>query len=305
MLMAPNSQEFIIFLNLIVFYFLRISSSSTERDILCLRSIKVSLQDPSYNLLSWNFSNNPSWDSMCQFSGVYCRYPDIDTDVIETLVLSNNRFSVYFVLTLYTMTFFISYCVPCAHVKEAKDLILATTRLLMKNAKKKAAQDSSEVATMQLLQIPMLERMVPRMSFTQLNKSTHDFSIGKLLGSDGWEQCTKQSSQMWKPLQLAASSAEQRNDPGMAIEDQNYRRISKRLGMAPPHAMLMNPYDNDLNMPRGFSINTEFWEWDFVKKNAFDFGIVLLELIRGEDPSKQPKSKERFIGNILANQELV
>ncbi|XWS22116.1 hypothetical protein CRYUN_Cryun29cG0006900 [Craigia yunnanensis] len=79
--------------------------------------------------------------------------------------------------------------------------------------------------------------------------------------------------------------------------DQNFEPKLSNFGKA----MLMNPNDIGLNRPRGFSINSEFYVWDFIKKDVFDFGIVLLELITGEDPpSKETKGKERFSGNVLA-----
>ncbi|XVF84225.1 hypothetical protein PTKIN_Ptkin17bG0008700 [Pterospermum kingtungense] len=56
--------------------------------------------------------------------------------------------------------------------------------------------------------------------------------------------------------------------------DQNFEPKLSNFGKA----MLKNPNDIGLNRPRGFfTINNEFWEWDFIKKDVFDFGIVLLE----------------------------
>ncbi|OMO79406.1 hypothetical protein COLO4_24444 [Corchorus olitorius] len=77
--------------------------------------------------------------------------------------------------------------------------------------------------------------------------------------------------------------------------DQNFEPKLSNFGKA----MHMNPKDIGLNRPRGFSINNDFWEWDFMKKDVFDFGIVLLELITGENLSRGTKSKERFNGNVL------
>ncbi|XVE80817.1 hypothetical protein DITRI_Ditri15bG0011000 [Diplodiscus trichospermus] len=533
-LMAPYSKKLIIILHLIFFPLLGSSSNRKESDTLCLRSIKESLQDPSDNLLSWDFSDNSSRDFICQFSGVQCHYSGRRTDVMEIrlpnmglkgmfpnglehcrnlevldlsnndlagpipsniderlpfvrrLVLSNNRFSGeippsisgcmflndlrldnnqltgqmpkhpaklvqiktssvannqlsgqvpkftstnvsleanennrglcsspsepckeqasilnhsfrlgfitgFFVLTLSTITVFISYCVPRAHVKEAKDVILATTLLNQRNTKKKAKEDSSELPTMQLLQIPMLERVIPRMSFSQLSKATYDFNTGNIIGfgqmgtmykailpngrllavkrlndsqltteefvfelktlgsfrhvncvpllgfciepterllvykymSNGnlynWLHPVQNDATILEwPLRIKIAVGIAR---GLAwlhhicsvrvahlqlsskciLLDQNFEPKLSNFGKA----MLMNPNDIGLNMPRGFSINTEFWEWDFVKKDVFDFGIVLLELITGEDPSKQTKCKERIsIENILADQEL-
>ncbi|XVE80804.1 hypothetical protein DITRI_Ditri15bG0009700 [Diplodiscus trichospermus] len=72
-----------------------------------------------------------------------------------------------------------------ARVKEAKVVIMATTLFNRKNAKKKAEQDSSELPTMQLLQIPN-NSVKLHMTSTQ----------AIVLGLDRREKCTKQSSQM-------------------------------------------------------------------------------------------------------------
>ncbi|XVF29653.1 hypothetical protein REPUB_Repub15cG0140600 [Reevesia pubescens] len=507
--MAPNSKELIIVLHLFVFSFLSSLSIGNESDILCLRSIKESLLDPSDNLQSWNFLDNRSGGFICQFSGVHCRnseqnevidirlpnmglkgmFPlglescwslaildlsdnylsghipsDIDARLpfVKTLVLSNNRFSGeippsisrcpflndlrldnnqltgqipqdlgllqiktfnvsnnqlsgqvpkfmgtivpleayehnrdlcgwplkpckelifdgnsfklgfitgYLVLTLSTITVFISYFVPRTHVKEAKDVVL------VRKKERKAVQDS-ELSTMQLLQIPMLERMVPSMSFTQLSKATNGFRLGNIIGigkmgtmykailPNGRFVAVKRlisdsqliTEEFIFELKILSSCRHVNCVPllGFCIESTErllvYRymsngnlynwlhpmqnetkflewplRIKIAIGLARGlawlhhmcsfrvvhlnlsskcilldqnfepklsnfgKAMLMNPNDIGLNRPRGFSINTEFWEWDFVKKDVFHFGILLLELITGEDPSKQTK----------------
>ena len=41
-------------------------------------------------------------------------------------------------------------------------------------------------------------------------------------------------------------------------------------------AMLMNPNDIGLNKPRGFSIKSELWEWEFIKKDFFALGLCFL-----------------------------
>ncbi|XP_022760974.1 probably inactive leucine-rich repeat receptor-like protein kinase At5g48380 [Durio zibethinus] len=288
----------------------------------------------------------------------------------------------YIVFTLSAMTVFISYCVPRTQVKEAKNVVLASSLLNRKNKKKKADQDN-ELPTLQLLQIPKLERMVPSMSFTQLSKATDDFRISniigvgkmgtmykailpngrliavkrlndsqliteefvfelKTLGSLRHVNCVPllgfciESTQRllvykymsngnlynWlHPVQKEAKILEWPLRVKIAIGlarglawlhhicsfrvahlklsskcillDQNFEPKLSNFGKA----MLMHPNDIGLNRPRGFSINREFWEWDFIKKDVFAFGIVLLELITGEDPSKETKWKERFSGN--------
>ncbi|GAU10326.1 hypothetical protein TSUD_84710 [Trifolium subterraneum] len=51
-------------------------SHGTESDILCLKSIKNSLEDPNnYLTYSWNFSNNFE-GYICRFNGVECWHPD-------------------------------------------------------------------------------------------------------------------------------------------------------------------------------------------------------------------------------------
>ena len=48
-------------------------------------------------------------------------------------------------------------------------------------------------------------------------------------------------------------------------------------------AMFTNQNDIDLN--RSCSLNSEFREVELVKKDVYSFGIVVLELITGKEPS--------------------
>ncbi|XP_050900033.1 probably inactive leucine-rich repeat receptor-like protein kinase At5g48380 isoform X2 [Lathyrus oleraceus] len=62
------------------------TSRSTETDILCLKSIKNSLEDPNNYLQSWNF-NNKTEGFICRFIGVECWHPDENR--VLNLKLSN------------------------------------------------------------------------------------------------------------------------------------------------------------------------------------------------------------------------
>ncbi|KAG8371650.1 hypothetical protein BUALT_Bualt13G0110200 [Buddleja alternifolia] len=50
-------------------------SNASQSDVECLRAIKASLQDPSNNLASWDFSNTTE-GSICHFTGVDCWHDD-------------------------------------------------------------------------------------------------------------------------------------------------------------------------------------------------------------------------------------
>jgi hypothetical protein len=59
----------------------------TETDILCLKNIKKSIQDPNnYLTSSWNFNNNTE-GYICRFNGVECWHPDENR--VLNLKLSN------------------------------------------------------------------------------------------------------------------------------------------------------------------------------------------------------------------------
>ncbi|KAG8371651.1 hypothetical protein BUALT_Bualt13G0110300 [Buddleja alternifolia] len=50
-------------------------SNASQSDVECLRAIRDSLQDPSNNLASWDFSNTTE-GSICHFTGVDCWHDD-------------------------------------------------------------------------------------------------------------------------------------------------------------------------------------------------------------------------------------
>ncbi|GAU29486.1 hypothetical protein TSUD_65220 [Trifolium subterraneum] len=62
------------------------AGQSTETDILCLKSIKNSLEDPNNYLQNWNFNNNTE-SFICGFNGVECWHPYENR--VLTLKLSN------------------------------------------------------------------------------------------------------------------------------------------------------------------------------------------------------------------------
>ncbi|KAK2437111.1 putative inactive leucine-rich repeat receptor protein kinase [Trifolium repens] len=62
------------------------AGQSTDTDILCLKSIKNSLEDPNNYLENWNFSNKTE-GFICWFTGVECWHPDENR--VLNLKLSN------------------------------------------------------------------------------------------------------------------------------------------------------------------------------------------------------------------------
>ncbi|OMP10854.1 hypothetical protein COLO4_04219 [Corchorus olitorius] len=62
--------------------------------------------------------------------------------------------------------------------------------------------------------------------------------------------------------------------------DQNFEPKISNFG----EAMLMK--SNQTDWTSSFNVDSEFWELSFVKEDVYRFGILLLELITGDDPSK-------------------
>jgi len=61
------------------------TSKSTDTDIVCLKSIKNSLEDPNNFLQNWNFDNKTE-GFICKFTGVECWHPD--ENKVQNLKLS-------------------------------------------------------------------------------------------------------------------------------------------------------------------------------------------------------------------------
>ncbi|MED6169502.1 hypothetical protein PIB30_021962 [Stylosanthes scabra] len=71
--MSPETRMGII--TILIYIQILLCIHATETDILCLKSIKDSLEDPYNYLASWNF-NNQTEGFICDFVGVNCWHPD-------------------------------------------------------------------------------------------------------------------------------------------------------------------------------------------------------------------------------------
>ncbi|KAJ4847980.1 hypothetical protein Tsubulata_035840 [Turnera subulata] len=70
--------------------------------------------------------------------------------------------------------------------------------------------------------------------------------------------------------------------------DQNFVPKLSNFGRA------MLPNEDIINLSRSFSSSSEFWDWGFLKRDVFNYGMVLLELITG----KEPQFSSRFDGSL-------
>nr|POE56163.1 putative inactive leucine-rich repeat receptor-like protein kinase [Quercus suber] len=202
--MAHNTSLVIALLHIFALSFLNIlviSNGFESGEISCLRSIKESLEDP-YNKFkhSWNFSNTKR-GFICNFVGVTCWNPDENR--IIGIELGNMRLKGQFPRTkncwlLTHLNLSESYannpglCWVFSTVSVVVVIFLYTPWVPLLNATTKnnkrmkeeinGSQGSATTERSKNVKISQLERMITRMSFTELREATGNFNTHNFIG---------------------------------------------------------------------------------------------------------------------------
>ncbi|OMP10853.1 hypothetical protein COLO4_04218 [Corchorus olitorius] len=155
----------------------------------------------------------------------------------------------------------------------------------------------------------MLVNLVSRMSYSDLDEATNNFSADNIIGfgqmgttykatlPNGWLLAIKRLSNIQTfdehfitELKTVGRLRHDNLVPllGFCIESKekllNFEPKISNFG----EAMLMK--SNQIDWSSSFYVDSEFWELSFVKEDVYRFGILLLELITGDDPSKLVES---------------
>ncbi|KAJ6859746.1 hypothetical protein NC651_036137 [Populus alba x Populus x berolinensis] len=177
--------------------------------------------------------------------------------------------------------FYILLCTMVVYGRGGKKITISEMMMLMVKRKHKITDDdqagSSPTAGLLeegIKEISMLEKRVTRMSYADLNDATDNFSENNVIGQGKMGMLYKAS----------------------LPNGYNFQPKLSNFG----EAMLVSS-------TCASSVNSEFWEMAFVKEDVHGFGVVLLEMITGVDPSNMTASSNnvlnKWIGHLSSSSD--
>ncbi|KAH7529413.1 hypothetical protein FEM48_Zijuj05G0181500 [Ziziphus jujuba var. spinosa] len=192
--MSLNATSFIL-IHLVVWSYLGIFSviHGTLSDILCLRSVKESIEDPLNSLTSsWNFDNQTE-GFLCKFSEVDCWHFDESKDkFLNSLQLNLGLRATHtmhdYVGVLWnpaiTMkkNWMISANLDFSWLQAIQLVMQIISLSMVGNKKRNKADQWNHLKTLKGKEYTRLEKLVNKISLTELVKATDDFNVANVIG---------------------------------------------------------------------------------------------------------------------------